>query len=106
MLELSILGGVLLWVNLRIRSGPLRLREKLVKSIHVYEHFQSQRKALLLTMKPHETPALIDTLTHLDHRIQGLRAFIKAIHHRYMRLYGDPYTRVLLRLPAPPSFEP
>ena len=106
MLELSILGSVLLWVHLRIRSAPLRLRQKLIKSIGVYEHFQSQRRALLLTMKPHETPALIDTLTHLDHRIRGLETFIRTVHNRYTRLYRDPYTRVLLRLPTPPSFEP
>ncbi len=106
MLELGILGLLILWAHLRIRSIPMRLRHKLVRSIHVYEHLQQQRSDLLSTMKPHESPAMVDTLTHLDRRINRLLHFIRPLSQRYQQVYSDPYKRRLLRLPSPPRFDP
>ena len=106
MLELGILAGLILWGHLRIRSEPIRIRRKLLHSIDVYAHLKAERNQLLLTMKPHKSPALVNTLTHLDKRLVHLASFVATLHTEYMRLYRDPYARVLLRLPAPPEFTP
>ena len=106
MLELGILGLLILWAHLRIRSVPMRLWHKLARSIDVYTHLQQQRSELLRTMKPHKSPIMVDTLTHLDRRINRLHHFIKPLNDKYLHVYSDPYMRRLLRLPSPPRFDP
>ena len=106
MLELVILGFIILWVHLRIRSIPMRLRHKLVRSIQVYSHLQQQRNDLLQKLKPHESPVMLDTLTHLDRRIKRLAQYIIPLKRSYEQVYNDNYKRRLLRLPSPPRFDP
>ena len=106
MLELSILGLCTLWIHLRVRAVPMRVRSKLARSIEVYDRLQHQRARLLTSVKPHEHPIMMETLTHLERRISALMYFIQPLRQRYDRFHGDPYARIFLRLPSPPRFDP
>ena len=51
---------------------------------------QHQRARLLTSVKPHEHPIMMETLTHLERRISALMYFIQPLRQRYDRFHGDP----------------